>query len=154
MQLIPIKDGEELGNRPPVVSNSLSIIHMSLPGVWIAPEIEEAIEEPSGSPDEYAEKYRAVLLQRREMLISANQLFNHKFKFSVEDPILPIEDLIDLMRTVALRYDLRTRDKNWLKVVEMFLDDFSTPWQHPKPPGLRMTKIKWSRGICTQLDLR
>ena len=113
--LIPIKDGEEIGNRPPVFSNSLSIIHPGLPDVWIAwiaPEIEEAIELLFGSTEEYAEQYRAVLLQRLEMLVSANYLFNHKFKFNVEDPILPLEDFVELVKTGGLRYDLRTRDKN------------------------------------------
>ena len=61
-----------------------------------------------------------------------------------------------VVRTGGRRYDLRTRDKNWLKVIEMFLDDFSAQWQHPKPPGLRMTTAMLSNGLVAyvlQLDL-
>ena len=93
--LIPIKDGEDIGNRPSVFSNALSIRNLDLPGVWIAPEIEDAIEFLFGSTEEYAEQYRAVLLRQREMLEAANSLLNHKLKFNVENPILPLDELVD-----------------------------------------------------------
>ena len=73
---------------------------------------------------------------------------------------MPIEDLVELMRTGGLRYDLRTRDKNWLKVLDMFVDEFSTPWCHPKPPGLKKTTRTLPNGlvayvhnwICVEYD--
>ena len=77
-----------------------------------------------------------------------------------EDEILPMSELVELMRTGGLRYDVRTRDKNWLKVLDMFVDEFSTPWCHPKPPGLKMTTRTLSNGyvayvhnwICVEYD--
>ena len=94
------------------------------------------------------------------MLHAANNFFNNKLKFNEEDPILQVEELIELIRSGGLRYDIRTKDKNWLKVAEMFLDTFSTPWIHPKPPGLRIVKVTLSNGlvayvhnwICVEYD--
>ena len=85
------------------------------------------------------------------MLYSANMLFNRKLKFIEEDPILPLDELVGLIRSGGLRYDLRTRDKNWLKVAEMFLDTFSSPWIHPRPPGLKVIKVLLSNGLVAYI---
>ena len=84
---------------------------MSLPGVYIAPEIQPATEKLFGSVDCYAEQYKAVLLQRRDMLYSANKLLNHKLQLNEEGPILPLDELVGLIRSGGLRYDLRTREE-------------------------------------------
>ena len=51
-------------------------------------------------------------------------------------------------------------EKKWLKVLDMLVDDFLTPWCHPKPPGLKTTTKTLSNGmvayihnwICVEYD--
>ena len=81
---LPFNKVKSLGNRPPVFSNSYSVVHFGLPGVWIAPEIESAIEELFGSTENYAEQNKAVLLRQREMFMSARHLFEYKLKHQVD----------------------------------------------------------------------
>ena len=94
------------------------------------------------------------------MLVAADKICQHRLKFSEEGLVLPPDHLIKLIRSGEIRYDVRTKDKNWVKVVEIFLDTFSSPWIHPKPPGLRVLRVLLSNGleafihnwICVEFD--
>ena len=86
--------------------------------------------------------------------------FLMRLRNAEEDPILSTEELIKLIRSGGLRDDVRTKNENRVKVVDMFFDKYSTPWVHPKPPGLRMTTADLSNGlvayvhtwICPEFD--
>ena len=101
----------------------------------MAPEIPPAIDTLFGSVERYAELYKSALLKRREMLVAADKIFQDKLKFSEEDPILPADQLIKLIRSGGIHHDVRTKDKNWVKVVEnvpgyifIALDSSETSW--------------------------
>ena len=63
----------------------------------MAPEIAPAIDTLFGTVERYAELYKDALLERREMLLAADRIFNDKVKFYEDDPILPAADLIELI---------------------------------------------------------
>ena len=76
-------------------------------------------------------------------------MFDRFRRFAKEDPILPAKDLIQLIRSGGIRFDVRTKDEKWTNVVDMFQDRYSTPWVHPQPRGLRVKQATLSNVLTS-----